>query len=86
MPELCRFYGIVIAMYWNDQNPPHFHAQYGESAAEIDIHTFAVLRGRLPPRALALTMEWASLHQAELLDCCRRARAQRALRPIPPLA
>lgn len=85
MPEICRFYGIVIAMYWNDHNPPHFHARYGEWTVEIDIQTFALLRGSLPPRALALTMEWAVQHQSDLLDRWRRARAQQALRPIAPL-
>jgi hypothetical protein len=45
VPEISRFCGIVITMYWNDHNPPHFHARYGEAMAEIDIQTLAVLRG-----------------------------------------
>jgi hypothetical protein len=85
MPEICRFYGLVMTMYWNDHNPPHFHARYGEWLAEVDIQTLALLRGSLPPRALAMTIEWASRHQAELLEQWQRARRQRPLQSIEPL-
>ena len=64
MPELCRFYGIIIRMYFDDHAPPHFHAFYGEYQALMNIETLAVLRGHLPPRAHGL--EWASLQQEEL--------------------
>ena len=66
MPELSRFYGIIIQMYFDDHPPPHFHAQYGSYKAVIDVATLAVIAGRLPPRAMGLVVEWASLHQAEL--------------------
>ncbi len=85
MPEICRFYGLVITMYWRDHNPPHFHARYGGWFAEVDIQTLAVLRGGLPPRALAMTVEWASQHQAGLLEQWRRARHQQPLQSIEPL-
>jgi len=58
MPEICRFYGIVIKMYFDDHNPPHFHAEYAEHEALIDVNTLSVFSGRLPPRALGLVTEW----------------------------
>ena len=68
MPELSRFLGIIIAMYFNDHNPPHFHVLYNEFEAEIEIKTLAILEGELPPRVLGLALEWAGLHKEELLD------------------
>ena len=59
MPEISRFFGIVILMFYNDHSPPHFHARYGEHRATIAIEPLAVLTGLLPPRALGLVMEWA---------------------------
>jgi hypothetical protein len=85
MPEICRFYGLVMTMYWNDHNPPHFHARYGEWHAEIDIQTLALLKGTLPPRAMAMTIEWALLHRCELLTQWNRARRQLPLQTIEPL-
>jgi len=63
MPEICRFYGIIIRMYYDDHNPPHFHAFYGDDEAWININTLAVFSGNLPGRALGLVIEWASMHQ-----------------------
>ncbi len=68
MPEISRFFGIVIAMYYDDHMPPHFHAIYGSEKAEFRIDPLGVLKGRLSPRALALVTEWAALHQAELME------------------
>jgi hypothetical protein len=68
MPEISRFFGIVIAMYYDDHALPHFHAIYGSEMAEMGIDPIGVLKGSLPPRALALVTEWAAIHQAELLD------------------
>jgi len=67
MPEISRFLGIVIFMHFNDHNPPHFHAKYGNQKAIIGIEDLSLIEGNLPPRALALVIEWASLHQKELL-------------------
>ena len=85
MPEVSRFLGIVIRFYYNEHLPPHFHAEYAGSLALIDIRTLAVFSGRLPPRAMGLVIEWATLHQQELLADWERAHAQQNLRPIAPL-
>jgi hypothetical protein len=68
MPELSRFLGLVIAMYFNDHNPPHFHALYNEYDAEIEIDNLSVLQGKLPARILGLASEWAELHKNELVE------------------
>ena len=66
MPELSRFLGIVIYMYFNDHNPAHFHVKYNDYRAIIDIEKLAILNGHLPARVLGLVIEWAELHQDEL--------------------
>jgi hypothetical protein len=85
MPELSRFFGIVIRMFYSDHEPAHFHAFYGEYEALIEIQTLIVLRGFLPRRALALVREWASLHETELVADWQRARGGEVLTPIEPL-
>jgi phosphomannomutase len=72
-------------MFFDEHNPPHFHAFYGEEEALIEIQTLRVFAGHLPPRALGLVIEWATLHQNELLDDWNRARNQQALAKIEPL-
>ncbi|HZT89734.1 MAG TPA: DUF4160 domain-containing protein [Stellaceae bacterium] len=76
MPTISTFYGILIQIFWRERGPPHFHALYAEHEALIDIRTLAVMRGSLPSRALALVLEWASEHRAELMEdwelCDRR--------------
>jgi len=85
MPELSRFFGIVIAMFYNDHPPPHFHARYGEHRALIEVETSALLEGYLPPRALGLVAEWAALHRDELRQAWAAAQARLPLDPIAPL-
>jgi hypothetical protein len=85
MPELSRFYGIVIKMYFDDHDPPHFHAEYAEDQAVIGIETLAVIAGRLPPRALGLVAEWAALHQDELRQAWRKAKSLESVNKIAPL-
>jgi hypothetical protein len=85
LPTVSRFYGILIRMYYDDHNPPHFHVIYGEYQAVIGIHDFGILEGDLPPRALGLATEWARMHQAELLEEWGRARERQELFPIEPL-
>ncbi|HBL27886.1 MAG TPA: transcriptional regulator [Acidobacteria bacterium] len=85
MPEICRFYGIIIKMYFDDHNPPHFHAEYGSEEALMDINSLALIAGQLSPRALGLVAEWASLHQAELKACWEKARSLESLGKIEPL-
>lgn len=85
MPELARFYGIVIQMYFGDHPPPHFHAIYGGHKAVIDIESLALVEGHLPPRARGLVIEWATIHQAELREAFRKAEALEAPDKIAPL-
>jgi hypothetical protein len=85
MPEISRFYGILIAMFWAEHNPPHFHARYGEHRAAIEIGTLRVLDGWLPPRALGLVVEWASQHKEGLMSNWEDARNGKPLRKIEPL-
>ncbi|MBL8415873.1 MAG: DUF4160 domain-containing protein [Propionivibrio sp.] len=66
MPTISEFFGIVIQMFWREHAPPHFHALYGEHEALIDIRTLEVMAGKLPRRALALTIEWAAEHRSQL--------------------
>ncbi len=61
MPEICRFYGIVIAIFYSEHNPPHFHARYTDQKASISIRDLAVMEGSLPPRAMGLVTEWATM-------------------------
>ena len=68
MPTISVFYGILIQMFWGDHNPPHFHALYGEYEIIVNIRTLEIIRGSMPRRALALVLEWASLHREELME------------------
>jgi hypothetical protein len=85
MPQISRFFGIVVTMFYNDHPPPHFHARYGEHQVLIGIEDLAILHGSLPPRAFGLVTEWAALHKAELLENWDLARAQAPLKNIEPL-
>ena len=85
MPEISRFLGIVIKMFFDDHNPPHFHAEYGGDVALIDIRNLSVFSGRLLPRVIGLVIEWATVHQQELFVDWDRARAQQELLKIAPL-
>ena len=85
MPEISRFLGIIIAMYYNDHAPSHFHAKYGDFEAVIVIETGEIIDGRLPPRVLGLVQEWREYHKDELDDDWILARDRKALKPIKPL-
>ncbi|MGD8753356.1 MAG: DUF4160 domain-containing protein [Anaerolineales bacterium] len=85
MPEISRFFGIIITMYYRDHQPPHFHVRYGEQKAIIAIETLSLLRGRLSPRVFGMVMEWASEHQEELQRNWQLARSQEPLKKIAPL-
>ena len=67
MPEISKFYGIIIYMYIDDHNPPHFHVWYDDYQAEITIKE-GIVRGEMPRRALRLVFEWLDLHRDELLE------------------
>lgn len=68
MPTISAFYGILIRMFFNDHFPAHFHAEYGEFKATIDIEKLELIEGEFQRRALELVLEWAQLYQAELID------------------
>ena len=85
MPEISRFFGIVIRMYFDDHNPPHFHAFYAGNEAQIGIEPIAILEGTLPNRAASMVFEWAALHQRELLQNWSRLHAAQPAERIQPL-
>jgi hypothetical protein len=82
MPTVALFYGIAIRMYFNDHDPPHFHALYGRAQVIIRISDGQIIRGALPPVATRLVTDWALLRRAELEENWRRAREQRPLERI----
>lgn len=85
MPEIARFFGIIIYMYHNDHVPPHFHAEYGSHEAIFSINDLKLIKGNLPPRAVALVLEWAFMHRDELLEDWKLARKEKPLKKIKPL-
>lgn len=85
MPEISRFYGIVIKMYWLDHPPPHFHAEYGDHVAAVEIGGGRVIEGSLPLRARRMVRQWEAVHSAELFVNWARARSDRPLLAIDPL-
>ena len=84
MPEISRFFGIIVAMFHRDHNPPHIHAFHGEYHITVEVRTGAVT-GSFPPRALGLLLEWIHVHRMELLENWERAQAGQSVRPIAPL-
>jgi hypothetical protein len=85
MPEISRFYGIIIAMFYDDHNPPHFHARYGKDSVAIGIDSLRVLEGHISHRALGLAMEWASQHQQELMHSWNLVKNSKPPKQISPL-
>lgn len=85
MPELSRFLGISILMYFNDHNPPHFHVRYDEYRAVFRIADLMMTDGRLPGRVTALVLEWANQHRQELLDNWNSIRESGEYETIEPL-
>ena len=85
MPTISQFYGILIRMFFSDHAPPHFHAVYGDFQATIDMDCLRVIEGELPRRALELVLDWAELHQEELLENWRLCRDKQPPRRIDPL-
>jgi hypothetical protein len=84
MPELSRFLGIVIGMFYREHGVPHFHAVYGGHEISVEVETGRI-HGQFPPRALKLVAEWRDLHRAELLENWALAKAGQPLKPIAPL-
>lgn len=81
MPEIVRFYGIIIKLFFGDHPPPHFHAVYGEYNGLFDIQTLEMFEGDLPARAKKLVLEWAEINQTELLEMWNKQE----FRKLPPL-
>ena len=84
MPEISRFLGIVIAIFYRDHEPAHFHAIYGDFEITVEIES-GVVNGQFPKRALSHVLEWYELHQTELLEDWHLAREKVPLKKIPPL-
>ena len=84
MPELSRFLGIVIAMYYRDHVPPHFHAYYGDYETTVEVDT-GLVSGLFPRRALAHVQEWRRMHRDELLAAWDLAQVGKPLPRIRPL-
>jgi hypothetical protein len=85
MPEICRFYGILVRMYFADHPPAHLHVLYAGREALVRLDDLTVVRGDLSPRALALTREWAVADRELLLHNWQRVQAGMAPVSVPPL-
>jgi len=85
MPIISNFYGIVIYMFFREHNPPHFHAKYQDYEVQIAIENLQILKGTLPPKAIGLVMEWAMLHQTELIDNWQRMNRGEQWNKIEPI-
>jgi hypothetical protein len=85
MPEISRFFGISIKMFFGDHVPPHFHAEYGDYKAQVNIGSHVIIAGNLPPRVLGMVIEWAALHQDELFELWKLAAQNKPLHRIEPL-
>ena len=85
MPEISRFFGIVIAIYYKEHGVPHFHAKYSGQTGVFSITDLKMIEGHLPKRVVALVLEWAFEHRAELMENWNRAIGQQPLQPIAPL-
>ncbi len=85
VPEISRFLGIVIAMYYKEHAPPHFHAKCGGQRASFSIQDLRLIEGKLPQRVVSLVLEWAFEHREELMENWRRAERKEDLQEIEPL-
>ncbi len=85
MPEVSRFFGIVIRMYYDDHPPPHFHALYQNQEIQVGIDPIMILNGQLPRRAISMVVEWAAFHQEELMENWRRLEEDQLTDKIDPL-
>ena len=85
MPEISLFRGVRITMYYNDHNPPHFHAEYAGHKCLVDVESGSVLSGALPARQLKLVLAWNELHRDELMQNWELAKEQKPLNQVEPL-
>ena len=84
MPIISKFFGIIITMYWDDHNPAHFHAKYGEYEAVVEIKS-GIVSGKFPPRVLGLIQEWRILNEQALMEDWELCRKQEMPKQIKPL-
>jgi len=85
MPEVSRFLGIIITFNYDEHNPPHFHARYGEYNGLFLIKELRMSEGNLPKKVKNLVLEWADDHRDELMEDWNLARAEQPLLKIEPL-
>lgn len=85
MPEISRFLGIIIRMFFNEHNPPHFHAYYEKYEGVFCIQTLNLIKGNMPPRIQGLVIEWAILHQKELMANWILLEKEKKFNKIKPL-
>ena len=82
MPEICRFYGIIIKVFFGyHHSPPHFHAVYGDYNGLFNIETLELIEGDLPKRAIKMIVEWAAIYKNELMEMWKSQEFNK----IPPL-
>ena len=85
MPEISRFFGIIIAIFFDDHAPPHFHVRYGEMRAAVSIQTLTIIEGKLSPHVRGLVTKWAAIHQTELEEDWNLAKDGKLPKAIKPL-
>ena len=85
MPEISRFLGIIIMIFYKDHSPPHFHAKYSDKAGIFSISDLKMLEGNLPPKVISLIIEWAEMHKNELMIHWELAQKGSPLKKIEPL-
>ncbi len=84
MPEICRFYGIIISLFWKDHNPPHIHFTYGDYKCSMSILD-RIVDGQAPAKVIAKVNEWINQHEPELLELWGKAQRGEKLNKIEPL-
>ncbi len=85
MPEISSFFGIKVSMYYDDHNPPHFHADYNDRKVLVDILKGRVLKGSFPSKQLKYVLAWADIHQTELMENWELSKQDLPLKKIAPL-
>lgn len=84
MPEISRFYGIIIYLLWQDHNPPHIHFTYGDYDCNVNILD-GIVEGKAPAKVIAKVTEWIAIHEKELLELWEKAQNGEELHKIEPL-
>lgn len=85
MPTISMFRGIKVFMNWNEHNPPHFHAKYGDSEVIVSIKDLEILSGKFPNKQEKMLLGWAAFHQEELMENWELAENDQEFFQIEPL-